>query len=86
MQKAIRRISYEVRGLKFRNRHDQNVLNCSRISYEVRGLKSADSAEVGTAIAGRISYEVRGLKFAGHTYHIEYSESHLIRGAWIEII
>ena len=55
-----------------------------RISYEVRGLKSHICRQEGDCNR-RISYEVRGLKFFVCLAHAECGQSHLIRGAWIEI-
>ena len=56
-----------------------------RTSHEVRGLKYA-LINQGVIVTGRTSHEVRGLKCVKRRLCDAAIESHLTRGAWIEII
>ena len=60
--------------------------SCCRISYEVRGLKSSKFENAALIAPSRISYEVRGLKYQIRSVASIVLASHLIRGAWIEMI
>ena len=56
-----------------------------RTSHEVRGLKFSSRKPEAKEFKRRTSHEVRGLKFSYYVGLCVISQSHLTRGAWIEI-
>ena len=56
-----------------------------RTSHEVRGLKSVEFSNRANSYESRTSHEVRGLKYDEIKMLEKDRESHLTRGAWIEI-
>ena len=55
-----------------------------RTSHEVRGLKYSGCQETALMVC-RTSHEVRGLKWLWLSTWALFIQSHLTRGAWIEI-
>ena len=82
---TLSRTSHEVRGLKSGNNHIGDGGKASRTSHEVRGLKFSSRKPEAKEFKRRTSHEVRGLKFSYYVGLCVISQSHLTRGAWIEI-
>ena len=68
------------------SRGTMDCLNVAcRTSHEVRGLKYVHHCERCLPFRCRTSHEVRGLKYQQTPPCQQLDESHLTRGAWIEI-
>jgi len=81
----ISRISWEMRGLKFKTDRAISLLTLCRISWEMRGLKFRSAWFGHQVVQRRISWEMRGLK-SEHELNAKVTFlSHLVRDAWIEM-